>query len=153
MRNWKSRVNCKHSLIRDQRGVVAFEMPFVFFFLFVVILLPLVDLAIAGFQYITAWEALRAFGQSIQYDPPPDVTNAATWQSTALAKADTRYPISNFQLFCVDTSTPTPCSSANTNAPTKYYSYSTSFTLAPMVLRSLCGSSCTITLYYSERFQ
>ena len=42
-------------------------------FMMMSLLLPLADVAIAGFQYISAWQALRDFGQSIQYDPPPDV--------------------------------------------------------------------------------
>ena len=47
---------------------------------------------------------------------------------------------------------------ANVTLPTKYYSYTTTVTLAPMVLRSvLCTSSnanhCSFTLPYSERFQ
>ena len=67
------------------------------------LLLPLADVAVAGFQFISAWEALRAFGQSIQYDPPPDVTNASGWTSSKLAKADPRFPIQQFQLVCGDT--------------------------------------------------
>ncbi|WP_456755543.1 MULTISPECIES: hypothetical protein [unclassified Bradyrhizobium] len=139
----------KRGLIADQRGAVAWEMPFVYAFLMLSLLLPLVDMALAGFKWISAWESLRAFGQSIQYDPPPDVTNASSWTSAALAKADSNYPISNFQLNCGSA----VCSSTNTAIP-KYYSYSTSVTLTPMVLRSvLCSSSCTYTMYYSERFQ
>ena len=42
------------------------------------------------------------FGQSIQYDPPPDVTNASGWTSSKLAKADPRFPIQQFQLVCGD---------------------------------------------------
>jgi len=143
----------KGSFIADQRGAVAFEMPLVYLFLIMALLLPLADMAIAGFQYISAWQALRAFGQSIQYNQPPDVTNAASWTTTALAKADSRFPISNFQLLC-GTST---CSATPMDQP-KYYSYKTTVTLAPMVLRSaLCTSGganpCSFTLSYSERFQ
>jgi hypothetical protein len=146
----------KDSFIADQRGAVAFEMLIVFLFLGVSLLLPLADVAIAGIQYISAWEALRGFGQSIQYSPPPDVTNASSWESTALAKADPKFPISNFQLICSDN---TVCSATNAALPgAKYYSYTTTVTLAPMVLRSvLCTSGnanpCTFTLFYSERFQ
>ena len=85
------------NLLSDQRGAVAFEMPIVWFFLMMCLLLPLADVAIAGFQFVSAWEALRAFGQSIQYDPPPDVTNASGWTSSKLAKADSRFPIQQFQ--------------------------------------------------------
>ena len=89
----------KNSFIADQRGAVAFEMPIVWLFLMMSLLLPLADVAVAGFQFVSAWEALRAFGQSIQYDPPPDVTNASGWTSSKLAKADPRYPINNFNSF------------------------------------------------------
>ena len=91
------------NLLSDQRGAVAFEMLIVWFFLMMCLLLPLADVAIAGFQFISAWEALRAFGQSIQYDPPPDVTNASGWTSSKLAKADPRFPIQQFKLVCGDT--------------------------------------------------
>jgi hypothetical protein len=145
----------KGSLIADQRGAVAVEMPFVFLFMMVTLLIPIADLGVAGFQFISAWEALRAFGQTIQYTPPPDVTNASSWTTTALAKADPNFPISNFQLICGTSA----CTTANAStAPYKYYSYTTTITLAPMVLRpALCTSSntnpCSFTLRYSERFQ
>ena len=141
------------SLIRDQRGAVSFEMPFVSLFLIMLLLLPLADMAMAGFKFVSAWESLRAFGQAIQYDPPSDLSSTTTWQSTAIGKADSRYPISNFQIICGDGGA--VCTAAN--APTasiKYFSYSTSITLTPMVLSSvLCSPSCTYTLSYSERFQ
>ncbi|MDH2356859.1 hypothetical protein QCM80_40555 [Bradyrhizobium sp. SSUT112] len=148
-------VSRKHTLIADERGAVAFEMPFVYLFMILILLLPLADFGIAGFQYISAHAALRAFGQSIQYSPPPDVTSASTWTSTALGKADPAFPISNFQLICGDTST--VCSATNTSTP-QYYSYTTTVTLAPIVLTSvLCtsgtGNGCTFTLRYTERFQ
>jgi hypothetical protein len=145
-------VSLKVSFIADQRGAVAFEAPFVYIFLIISLLLPLADVAVAGFQYISAWQALRAFGQSIQYSPPPDVTNASSWTSTAVAKADPKYPISNFQLICGDLQA--VCSSGNTKSP-MYYSYTTSVTLAPILLNSaLCtNGNCTYTLPYSERFQ
>ncbi|WP_338699146.1 hypothetical protein V5279_16730 [Bradyrhizobium sp. 26S5] len=145
-------INRKGSLLRDQRGAVAFEMPIVYLFLIMTLLLPMADLAIAGFQYISAWEALRAFGQSIQYSPPPDVTSASTWKTAAAAKADSKYPISNFQIICGEGGA--ACAPGN-DIPPRYYSYTTSVTLNPMVLTSiLCtGGSCTYTLPYSERFQ
>jgi Flp pilus assembly protein TadG len=145
----------RESFTADQRGAVAFEMPFIFLFLMLSLLFPLADVAIAGFQYASAGEALRAFGQSIQYAPPPDVTSASSWTSSALAKAVPGFPISNFQLVCGDTKS--VCSTTNTASP-KYYSYTTTVTLAPMLLKSvLCTSGnadpCTYTLPYSERFQ
>ena len=69
------------TLLSDQRGAVAFEMLIVWSFLMMFLLLPLADVAVAGFQYISAWQALRAFGQSIQYYPPPDVTDRSGWKS------------------------------------------------------------------------
>ena len=141
----------KDSFMADQRGAVAFETLIVYLFMVTSLLLPLADVAAAGFQFISAWGALRNFGQSIQYDPPPDVTNASGWTSSKLAKADPRFPIQQFQLVCGDTNA--VCSAANSASP-KYYSYTTTVTLSPMVLRSvLCTSSCSFTLPYSERFQ
>ena len=139
------------SFIANQRGAVAFEMPFVWLFMTMSLLLPLADVAIAGFQFISAWEALRAFGQSIQYDPPPDITNASGWTSSKLAKADSRFPIQQFTLVCGDTNV--VCSPSNSASPT-YYSYTTTVTLSPMVLRPvLCNAgSCSFTLPYSGRF-
>lgn len=145
----------KAPFLADRRGAVAFEMTIVYLFLIMSLLLPLADLAIAGFQYISAWQALRAFGQSIQYSPPTDVTNASSWTTAAVAKADSRYPISNFQIICGESSA--VCSAGN-DIPPRYYSYTTTVTLTPMVLSSvLCtsgaGNGCTYTLPYSERFQ
>ena len=126
------------TLLSDQRGAVAFEMPIVWLFLMMSLLLPLADVAIAGFQFVSAWGALRTFGQYLQYNPP-DATN----MSSALAKADPRFPISNFQVV-----------SNNAAAPVQYYSYTTTVTLSPMVV-PLCGNKnpCSFTLSYSERFQ
>lgn len=146
------------SFLADRRGVSSFEILFVYPLLLFSLFLPLADVAIAGFHYISAWGALRAFGQSIQYNPPPDVTNAsgvASWAASAEAKADSRYPISALSVLCGASST--VCSSTN-KVPPMSYSYSTTITLAPLVLKSvLCtggtGNSCTFTLSYSERFQ
>ncbi|WP_249144922.1 hypothetical protein [Bradyrhizobium sp. AUGA SZCCT0274] len=139
----------------DQRGAVAFEMPFVYLFMIMALLLPLADIAIAGFQYISAHQALRAFGQSIQYAPPSDFTDTSSWASSALAKADPRFPIPSIQVVCGDANA--TCSSTNLASP-KYYSYTTTVTLAPTVLKSvLCSSGgadpCVYTLPFSERFQ
>jgi hypothetical protein len=144
-------------LISDQRGAVAFEAIIVYLFMGVSLLLPLADAAAAGFQYISAWQALRSFGQSIQYSPPPDVTNASSWATSAIAKADSRFPIASIQLVCGDSNI--GCSATNTTSP-KYYSYTTTVTLAPTLAPMktvLCTSGnpnpCSFTLSYSERFQ
>jgi len=143
------------TLLSDQRGAVAFEMPIVWLFMMMSLLLPLADVAIAGFQFISAWGALRAFGQYVQLHPPPDVTNTSSW---TLPTTVAGYPISNVQVLCGDTNAGAVCSSGNATSPTKYYSYTTTVTLAPMVLRPvLCTSGnadpCSFTLPYSERFQ
>jgi hypothetical protein len=136
--------------IADQRGAVAFEMLIVFLFLGVSLLLPLADVAAAGFQFVSAWEALRAFGQRIQYDPPPDVTNWASWKS-GLPTSVAGYPINNLQVLCGDAMA--ACSAANVASP-KYYTYTTTVTVAPIILTAvLCANSCSYTLSYSERFQ
>jgi hypothetical protein len=144
------------SFIADQRGAVAFEMTMVWLLLILFLLLPLADVAIAGFQYISAWQALRAFGQSIQYYPPPDFTNTSGWYAdpkvVAAANADTRFPITNIQFFCGSAA----CSTGNNTAPLKYYSYQTTVTLSPILLTlALCGNRnpCSLALTHSERFQ
>lgn len=148
----------KGSFIADQRGAVAFETLIVYLFMGVSLLLPLADVAAAGFQFISGWEALRAFGQYVQYHSPPDVTSTSTWTSS-LPTTVAGYPINNVQVLCGNTSAGAACTSANVaTSPTKYYSYTTTVTLAPIVLRSvLCTSSntnhCSFTLPYSERFQ
>lgn len=154
VRVYRSRFKSRRgSFIADQRGAVALEMPFVYAVVIFSLLLPLADLAIAGFRFISAWEALRAFGQSIQYSPPPDVTDTSSWSSRARAKADPNYPIPSINLFCGSSA----CSAGNTASP-KYYTYTTTVTLSPIVLKPvLCtsgtGDGCTFTLSYSERFQ
>jgi hypothetical protein len=53
------------SFIANQRGAVVLEMPGVVLFLMVWLLLPLADLAIAGFKFTFAYQALRNMGQLI----------------------------------------------------------------------------------------
>jgi hypothetical protein len=143
----------KGSLIADQRGAVAFETIIVYLFLCLFLLLPLADVAIAGFRYLSAWSALRSFGQYIQYKNPPDPANPGTWAS-ALQTTVAGYTIGNIQVMCGDANT--VCSSGNVTSTPKYFTFSTTVTLAPMtpMLTSLlCPNSCTYTLPYSERFQ
>jgi hypothetical protein len=147
------------TLIGDQRGAVALEMALVWGFLMLSLFLPLADVAIAGFQFISARGALRAFGQLIQYSPPPDPTSASSWASSAIAKADPRYPIS-ITIVCGDTLALPPPACSNAALQPKYYYYTTTITLAPLTpgLKGvLCTSSsanpCTFQLSYSERFQ
>ncbi|WP_375780200.1 hypothetical protein ACE103_15975 [Bradyrhizobium sp. ma5] len=136
--------------IADQRGAAAFEMLIVFAFLGVSLLLPLADVAAAGFQFVSAWGALRSFGQQIQYNTPPDVTNWASWKS-GLPTSVAGYPINNLQVLCGDAIA--ACSGTNSGSP-KYYTYTTTVTVSPIILTAvLCANSCTYTLSYSERFQ
>jgi Flp pilus assembly protein TadG len=140
------------SFIADERGAAAFELVIVYPVLLIGLMLPLADVGIAGFQWLSARQALHAFGQYLMYAPPDDLGNTSSWFSTTLAKAgDLDYPITNLQLVCGDGGA--ACSSANTASP-KYYSYDTTVTLTPIVLSSvLCSNSCTYTLSYSTRFQ
>ena len=146
-------------LLSDQRGAASLEMTIVSLFVMLGLLLPLTDVAAAGFRYVSAWQALRAFGQNILYNPPPDVTNASAWTTdakvVARANANTAFPITNIQLFCGDANS--VCSAGNLAWP-RYSSYTTTVTVAPMVLSSLlCTSTnanpCSFTLRYSEQFE
>jgi hypothetical protein len=147
-------VSHKVPFILDQRGAVALEMPAVCFFMMIILLLPLADVAIAGFQFVSAWGALRSFGQYVLLHPPPDVTITSSW---TLPPTVAGYPISNVQVLCGDAGA--VCSSTNVKLPTKYYSYTTTVTLTPFNFLKpvLCISSntnkCSFTLLYSERFQ
>jgi hypothetical protein len=147
----------KGSFMADQRGAVAFETLIVYLFMVTGLLLPLADVAAAGFQFVSGWEALRGFGQYVQYHSPPDVTNTSSWTS-ALPTTVAGYPINNVQVLCGDTGAGATCTSANITTPTKYYAYTTTVTLEPLVLsKVLCTSGntnpCSFTLPYSERFQ
>ena len=138
----------KDSFMADQRGTVAFEMPIVWLFLTMSLLLPLADLAVAGLEFISAYQALRDMGQRTQYSTfdvtdPASITN---WKSS-LPTTVGGYPISA-KVYCGDPGTEAPC--AGTTLP-KFYTFETSFPLSPMVLKSVLCSTCTVK--YSERFQ
>lgn len=144
----------KKSFIADQRGAVALETLIVYPVLVAFLLMPLAEVTAAGFQFASAWAALRGFGQYIQYSPPPDVTNASSWASTVSAKADSHFPISNLRVLCGDANAVCSAANVSTLPRVKYFSYTTTVTLAPIVLRRvLCPTTCTYTLLYSERFQ
>jgi hypothetical protein len=138
------------TLLSDQRGAVALEMPIVWLFMMMFLLLPLADLAIAGFRFISAHQALRDLGQRTQYSTPDatDPNSITAWKSSLPTTVD-GYPIST-KVYCGDPGTEAPC--AGTTWP-KYYIFSTNFTLSPMVpwLRSVLCSTCTVN--YSQRFQ
>jgi hypothetical protein len=138
----------KKSFIADQRGVVAFEVPIVTIVLIFSLLLPLADVAIAGFKFISAHQALRDMGQRTQYSTPDatDANSISTWQSSLPTTVD-GYTVSA-TIKCGDAGTAPPC--AGTTFP-KYYSFQTSFSLSPMVLGSVLCSTCTVN--YLQRFQ
>ena len=139
-------VRHRNSFLADQRGAVALEMPAVVLFLMMILLVPLADLAIAGFKFISAHQALRDMGQRTQYSTP-DATDSGSitnWKSS-LPTTVGGYPISA-KIYCGDPGTAAPCAGWP-----KYYTFETSFTLSPMVLRSVFCSTCTIK--YSQRFQ
>jgi hypothetical protein len=143
-------VSHKRSFIADQRGAVAFETMIVYIFLVASLLMPLADLAAAGFRFISAWSALRSFGQYVQYYNPLGPDGTVTWRP-GLQTTVAGYTIGNIQVRFGDAGA--TCSPGNIASP-KYITFSTTVTLAPIVLTSvLCPSSCTYTLPYSERFQ
>src|SRR6516165_8601929 len=111
----------------DQRGAVAFEMPFILGFILLALLFPLADVAVLGFQYISAQQALRDFGQYALYHVPSDI-GAPSW--------------------------PAGATTISTTIP-KYYKFQTSFSFTPLVLGPVmgCTGQCSYTLTYSERFQ
>ena len=141
-------VGHRTSFLADQRGAVSLEMPAVVLFMMIWLVLPLADLAIAGFRFISAHQALRDMGQRTQYSTPDatDPASISTWQSSLPTTVD-GYTVSA-AVKCGDAGTAPPC--AGTTWP-KYYSFSTSFTLSPMVLGSMLCSTCTVN--YSQRFQ
>jgi hypothetical protein len=138
----------KDYFMADQRGAVAFELPFVYLFMMFSLLLPLADVAIAGFKFISAYQALRDMGQRTQYSTPDatDPASISTWQSS-LPKTVDGYTVSA-TVKCGDAGTAAPC--AGTTFP-KYYTFQTSFSLSPLVLGSVLCSTCTVN--YSQRFQ
>ena len=141
------------TLLSDQRGAVAFETVIVYGFMMIFLLLPLADLAIAGFKFISAHQALRDMAQRTLYNPPADVTSStgiANWTSSLPTTVD-GYTVTP-QVYCGNPGTLAPCASdpPGTASP-KYYTFTTSFTLSPMVLGSWLCSTCTAK--YSQPFQ
>ena len=104
--------------------------------------------AIAGFQFISAYQALRDMGQRTQYSTPDatDSGSISTWQSSLPPTVD-GFTVSA-TIKCGDAGTAAPC--AGTDFP-KYYTFQTSFSLSPIVLGSVLCSTCTVN--YSQRFQ
>jgi len=135
-------------LLSDQRGAASLEMTIVSLFMMLGLVLPLTDLAVAGFRFDAAHQALRDMGQRTQYSnlDATDPTSISTWQSS-LPTTVSGYTVSA-TVKCGDAGTAAPC--AGTDFP-KYYIFQTSFTLSPIVLGSVLCSTCTVN--YSQRFQ
>lgn len=138
----------KLGFVADQRGAVAFETIIVYLFMVTSLLLPLADVAVAGLKFNSAYQALRDIGQRTQYAVPDatDPTSIASWKSALPTTVD-GYSVSA-KVYCGDPGTEAPC--AGTSFP-KYYIFSTSFTLSPIVLGSVLCSTCNVN--YSQRFQ
>jgi hypothetical protein len=133
--------------------LIAFELPIIWGLLMFTLLLPLADVAIAGFQFISAHQALRDMGQRTQYSPPTDVTSSASITSwmNALPTQISNYTITA-QVYCGSPGTLAPCApDASGKISAKYYKFSTSFTLSPLVLGTVLCSTCTVS--YSQPFQ
>lgn len=141
----------KKSFIADRRGAVAFETLIVYPVLVALVLMSLAEMAVAGFQFASAWAALRSFGQYVQYYNPLGPDGTVTWRP-GLQTTVGGYQISNIQVICGDARV--ACSSSNIGVIPKYFTFTTTVTLTPIVWRAaLCRPSCTYTLRYSERFQ
>jgi len=73
------------------------------------LLLPLADVAIAGFRFIAAHQALRDMGQRTQYSTPDatDPNSISSWQSS-LPTTIAGYPVSA-TVKCGNAGTAAPC--------------------------------------------
>jgi Flp pilus assembly protein TadG len=157
-RGLASAVVRRRGIAADERGAVAFETVIVYIFIVIALLLPMADIAVAAFQYLSASAALRSYATYLQSNRPPDptdttsdATSISTWKSN-LRTSSAGYSIGNLQVLCGDAGAGAACTS--TNNIVQYYSYATSVTLTPIVLSALlCPTSCTYTLQYTERFQ
>jgi len=95
---------------------------------------------------------LRDMGQRTQYSPPADVTSSASitdWKNSLPTTVD-GYPVSA-AVYCGNPGTQETAPCALSTTLPKYYTFTTSFTLSPMVLGSLFCSACTVN--YTQRFQ
>lgn len=134
--------------IADQRGAVAFEMPFVYGFLLLALFLPLADMAIAGFRFISAYQALRDMGQRTQYSQldTTDPSSISAWQGSLPTTVD-GYTVTA-AIKCGEAGAAPPC--VGTDFP-KYFVFQTTFSLSPFILGSALCTSCTVS--YTQRFQ
>lgn len=129
------------AVLMGRRGVAALEFSLIFPIM-IGLLLPIVDLGVAAFNYVSAYQTLRNLGAYARYHTPPDVTNLAGWYLPSI----NGYTITT-QVMCGDVNA--VCSASNAATP-KWFVFSTPITLSPMFLSPLAG---TYTVEYSERFQ
>jgi hypothetical protein len=128
-------------------------------------LMPLADVAIAGFQLLFGWQTLSSFGEYAQnyaQNHPPDYNDISGWTSNLrtswmLNGRATGVDNSTLQVICGDANPPNPCSQSNTVPPRRFL-YQTTVSLPLMTpLRSLfqCSNNtpCSFPLKYSEPFQ
>ena len=93
----------------------------------------------AGLRFVAGWSALRSFGQYIQYRNPLGADGTVNW-GTGFQTTVNGFTISNIQVWCGSSL----CSSGNLTQIPKYFKFTTTVTLAPIVWRPvLCPSSCS----------
>jgi hypothetical protein len=137
----------------------------------ILLLLPIADVAAAAITYIRVDQAMRNVAAWAQYNPPPDITDPATWpnlpnnmsgfavsaQATTSPTPAASAPGSTISIYitvsCGDPPgvgvKPRACTAAEAAdyASVKWYSLSANVQLKPIFLTSLGG-----VLSYSERF-
>ena len=163
--NSGTKVLTLRGLLADRRGVAAFEFIIIAAFLIFVLLLPIADVAVAGLRYMQVRQAMRDLGALVQYNQPPDLTNAGTWPTlpttvgTFSVTIGTVFPTSENQInITVSCGTPVngaaagpACTSADLTNPStpKYVWMGAVVKLNPIVLKTITGGN----LGYTERLQ
>ena len=132
--------------VEDRRGAVSFEMIIVFAVVMFSVLLPLADLAVAGFKFISAYQLLRDIGQHAQFAPPDDAANGvAAWRSSI------GLPMTTADGYTVAGDVHCTGDCASGASVSKYYTFTATFALSPIVLGNVLCSSCSVS--YSQPFQ
>ncbi|GKQ49719.1 TadE/TadG family type IV pilus assembly protein [Bradyrhizobium sp. Ce-3] len=153
-------------LLADRRGVAALEFVLIAGFLFFALLIPIGDVAVGALRFMQVKQGMRDLGAFVQYNPPPDLTNAATWPAlpstvgTFTVKIGTAFPTVENQInVTVSCGTPptvgaaagAACTTANMSDPStpKYVWMGAVVKLKPFVIKSLTGGN----IGYAERLQ
>jgi hypothetical protein len=156
-------------ILLDRRGVAAMEFAILGLFI-VALLLPISDVAAAALTYMRTYQAIRNVAALVQYNPPPDITQAGTWPNLP---SESGY-MTGYDLSAHDTIVTPPqstpgstiaiyvtvrcgdppgarCTNADVSSPTtaKWYYLNANVKLNPMYITSLTGGE----LSYSQRFQ